>query len=171
MKYGARRIAHMSIAVSVAMILSYIEFLLPPVWSAVPGIKLGLANIIIIFALYRQGACDAAIVSGLRLFLSALLFGSVVTLLYSAAGAILSLSAMVLVKKTGHFSTVGVSIVGGVLHNAGQILMAVLLLRTAEIGYYMTVLAVTGTLAGIAVGIAAASLIKHIPDGRGSKGS
>ena len=86
MKYGARRIAHISIAVSVAMILSYIEFLLPPVWSAVPGIKLGLANIVIIFALYRYGIGNAALISGLRIFLSALLFGSIMTLLYSAAG-------------------------------------------------------------------------------------
>ncbi|MBE6634681.1 MAG: Gx transporter family protein [Ruminococcaceae bacterium] len=166
MKYGARRIAHISIAVSVAMILSYIEFLLPPVWSAVPGIKLGLANIIIIFAIYRYGSGNAAIISGLRIFLSALLFGSIMTLLYSAAGALLSLCGMMIVKKTGLFSTVGVSIVGGVLHNVGQILMAVILLRTAEIGYYMIVLAITGTLAGIAVGIAAASLIKHIPPDR-----
>ena len=167
MKYGARRIAHISIAVSVAMVLSYIEFLLPPVWSAVPGIKLGLANIIIIFALYRYGIGDSALISGLRLFLSALLFGSIMTLLYSAAGAVFSLSGMLIAKKTGLFSTIGVSVVGGVLHNVGQILMAVILLRTAEIGYYMIVLAITGTFAGIAVGIAAASLIKHIPPDKG----
>lgn len=163
MKFGTRRIAHISIAVSVAMILSYIEFLLPPVWSAVPGIKLGLANIIIIFVLYRGSLADAAIVSGLRIFLSALLFGSIMTLLYSAAGALLSLTAMAIAKKINAFSEVGVSIFGGVLHNAGQILMATVLLRTAEIGYYMIVLSITGTIAGIAVGIAAAILIKNIP--------
>ena len=157
-----RKITLLSLCVSVAMILSYVEFLLPPIWSAVPGIKLGLANIMIIFVLFRFGSADAALVSVLRLVLSSLLFGSVMTFAYSAAGAILSLSVMVILKKCGFFSTVGVSIGGGVFHNLGQVLMAILLLGTREIGYYMIVLTVTGTVSGIFVGICGALMLKYV---------
>lgn len=157
-----RKITLLSLCVSVAMILSYVEFLLPPIWSAVPGIKLGLANIMIIFVLFRFGSADAALVSVLRLVLSSLLFGSVMTFAYSAAGAILSLSVMIILKKCGFFSTVGVSIGGGVFHNLGQVLMAILLLGTREIGYYMIVLTVTGTVSGIFVGICGALMLKYV---------
>lgn len=162
MKFSTKRTVRLGAFVAAAMILSYIEFLLPPIWSAVPGIKLGLANIVIIYVLYTDGAAGAALVSGLRVLLSALLFGSVVTLFYSVSGALLSLSVMVLLKRVGAFSTVGVSMAGGVLHNLGQIIAAIILLGTREIGYYMIVLAVTGLIAGVFVGICSASLIKRL---------
>ena len=162
MKRNTKRLTVLSLAVAVAMILSYVEFLLPPIWSAVPGIKLGLANVMIIFVLFRMNVFDAALVSFIRLVLSALLFGSVMTLAYSAAGAILSLLIMFILKKTNLFSTVGVSIGGGVFHNLGQVIMAVLLLGTKEVGYYMIVLTVTGILSGIFVGVAGALMLKYI---------
>ena len=162
MKKNTKRLTALSLAVAVAMILSYVEFLLPPIWSAVPGIKLGLANVMIIFVLFRMNVFDAALVSFIRLVLSALLFGSVMTLAYSAAGAILSLLIMFILKKTNLFSTVGVSIGGGVFHNLGQVIMAVLLLGTKEVGYYMIVLTVTGVLSGIFVGVAGALMLKYI---------
>lgn len=161
-KFNTRRITFLGLGVAVAMLLSYVEFLLPPIWSAVPGIKVGLANIIIVYLFFKTSVTDAAIVSLVRLFLSALLFGSVLTMLYSLAGACLSFFVMLLLKKSGWFSEVGVSIGGGVAHNLGQILVAIAVLQTREIGYYMIVLAFTGTVAGLFVGIAGALMIKHV---------
>lgn len=152
----------LGVSTAVAMILSYIEFLLPPLFSAVPGIKMGLANVIIIFLLYKLDFKSALAVSFVRVCLSSLLFGTSMTFLYSAAGAILSIFLMLLAKRLGWFSTVGVSVIGGVSHNLGQIAVAMLLLRTYEIGYYMAVLAVSGTVAGIFVGLSAAFLIKQV---------
>lgn len=164
MKNHTKTLTTLAIAVSLAMILSYIEFLLPPVFSAVPGIKLGLANIVVIFLLYRMNTACALGVSFVRVCLSALLFGTALTFAYSLAGAVLSFSAMLLLKKCRLFSTVGVSIAGGVMHNLGQILMAAVLLGTREIIYYMAVLAVTGTLAGVLVGLVSALVIKRVPE-------
>lgn len=147
---------------SLAMILSYVEFLLPPIFSAVPGIKIGLPNVVIIFALYRMGIKEAAAISLVRLCLSSLLFGTALTFVYSLVGAALSLLAMILLKKVGVFSIIGVSVAGGVLHNLGQIIVAVLLLGTAEIAYYMIVLAITGTVAGVFVGASGAALLKYV---------
>lgn len=161
-QFDTRRITFLGLGVAVAMLLSYVEFLLPPLWSAVPGIKIGLANIIIVYIFFKSGALDAALVSFVRLFLSALLFGSVLTLLYSFAGAALSFCVMLLLKRLGLFSEIGVSIGGGVFHNLGQILVAIAVLRTREIGYYMIVLTFTGVIAGLFVGIAGALMIKHV---------
>ena len=160
MKIKTGRIALLGLGVAVAMILSYIEFLLPPVWSAVPGIKLGLPNIIIVYLFYKSGAFDAGLVSLVRIFLSALLFGNTVSMLYSISGAVLSFSLMLLLKKIGVFSTVGVSIGGAVFHNFGQILMAMMILRTREIGYYMIVLAISGVISGTIIGLLGAGLLK-----------
>ena len=158
-----KKISLLAIFTSLSLLLSYIEFLLPPLFAAVPGIKLGLPNIAIIFLLYRCGVKDAAIVSFIRLSLSSLLFGSAVSFAYSLAGAVLSLTVMALLKKTNKLSAVGVSVAGGVMHNAGQILVAALLLNTPQIAYYMIVLAVTGTLSGICIGLCGALLIKRVP--------
>ena len=155
----SKRITFLGLCASVAMILSYIEFLLPPLFSAVPGIKMGLANIIIIFILYKFGIASAFAVSGVRLVLVTLLFGNVMTLLYSTVGAILSLVLMSIAKRRDFFSQVGVSIIGGVAHNAGQILVAMLVMETAEIGYYMIVLTVSGTIAGILIGLAGSAVL------------
>lgn len=161
MKQNIRRYSVLGLMTAVALVLSYVEAILPPIWSAVPGIKIGLPNIIIIFILYKTGLKDAVMVSAIRLFLVALLFGNAMTLAYSAAGAILSLSLMTLCKNLNLFSTVGVSIVGGVAHNLGQILVAMAIFETSQIGYYMLVLAVTGTVAGVFVGIVASVILKR----------
>ena len=161
MKKHIRKTAVLSILTTVALVLSYVEAILPPIWAAVPGIKIGLPNIIIIFILYKTGLKDAITVSVIRLFLVALLFGNAMTLLYSAAGAILSIALMTLCKKINLFSMVGVSIVGGVAHNLGQILVAMTIFETSQIGYYMLVLAVTGTIAGVFVGIAASIILRR----------
>lgn len=162
MRNKTKKVALLGILTSVALILSYIEAILPPVWSAVPGIKMGLPNIVIIFLLYRFGVKEAAIVSFIRIFIVALLFGNVMTLAYSFAGAFLSIVLMAIFKKTDAFSVVGTSIIGGVAHNLGQIIVAIFLFDTVQIGYYMAVLAVTGTIAGVFIGLAGAYLLKRL---------
>ena len=156
-----KKIALLGLTVSLAMIMSYIEVLFP-LSFAVPGIKMGLANIVIVFVLYRMSLKDACIVSLIRVFLVALLFGNTMSLAYSLAGAVLSLALMALLKKTEKFSVVGVSISGGVMHNAGQILMAVILMGTAQIAYYLPVLIITGTVTGVGIGLVAALVIDRV---------
>ena len=138
------------------------ESLLPSV--GVPGVKLGLANIAVIFALFRLGGKSALAVSLVRVFMVTMLFGSMSALLYSLAGAALSLVVMALLRRTDRFSTVGVSVAGGVAHNAGQILMAMLLLGTARLAYYYPILVISGVAGGIFTGLAAALLIRRVPD-------
>ncbi len=163
MKQAARHIALLGITTSLALIFAYVEVLLPPLVSAVPGIKMGLANIVILFVLYRFGWKRAALVSALRILLASLLFGSFTAFLYSAAGAFLSLVGMALLKRVDVLSPVGVSVAGGVLHNVGQILMAMLLLTTTELLYYLVVLVITGTLSGVLIGIAGGLIVKRLP--------
>ncbi len=162
MSNKAKKVAFLGVLTSVALVLSYLESILPPIWAAVPGIKVGLPNIVIIFLMYRFGVKEAAIVSFIRIFIVALLFGNVMTLAYSCAGAILSIVLMAICKKINAFSVVGTSIVGGVAHNAGQILVAIFLFDTVQIGYYMIVLAITGTIAGVFIGLAGAFLLKRL---------
>ena len=156
-----KKVAVLGLCVALAMIMSYIESLFP-LNLAVPGIKMGLANIVIIFLLYRVGFSSACIVSLIRVFLVSMLFGNVMMMAYSIAGAVLSLAVMLVLKKCGKFSVVGVSIAGGVAHNAGQIIMAVILLDAKQIAYYLPVLAVTGTVTGVLIGIAASVVIKRV---------
>ena len=162
MSKKAKKIALLGVLTSVALVLSYLESVLPPIWAAVPGIKVGLPNVVIIFLLYKFGVKEAAIVSFIRLFIVALLFGNVMTLAYSFAGALLSIVLMAICKKIKVFSVVGTSIVGGVAHNLGQILVAIFLFDTVQIGYYMIVLAITGTIAGVFIGLAGALLLKRL---------
>jgi heptaprenyl diphosphate synthase len=153
MRAATQKVAFLGLCTAVALVLAYVELLLPPLFAAVPGIKLGLPNIVIVFILYRFGLRYAATVSLVRILAVTLLFGNPMTLAYSIAGAVLSLAVMSLLKKMYFLSTVGVSVAGGVFHNVGQILVAMLLLRTAELGYYLIVLSVTGTISGILIGL------------------
>lgn len=159
----SKTIAFIGVCIALALVLSYIEVILPPVLPAVPGVKMGLPNIIIVFLLYRRGPAFAAMVSLLRILLVSLLFGNAMALMYSLAGGVLSLLVMILLRRLRVLSTVGVSVAGGVAHNVGQILMAMLLLETAELGYYLAVLTVTGTIAGMVIGLCGSLLIKRIP--------
>ena len=163
MKYTSKKVAFLGMCTAVALIFAYVEAMLPPIVAAVPGIKLGLPNIAIIFVLYRFGLKDAAAVSFVRIVAVALLFGNPMTLAYSLAGGFLSLTVMVILKKTDFLSIVGVSVAGGVFHNVGQIIMAMILLGTAELGYYLAVLAVTGTVSGIVIGLCGGFAVKRIP--------
>ncbi len=164
MKNAAKKTAFLGLCTALALVLAYVEVLIPPIITAIPGIKIGLPNIVIIFLLYRHGIKEAALVSVVRVVAVALLFGNVMGFAYSIAGAVLSLLGMLLLKKLDFLSVVGVSVAGGVLHNVGQIAMAMILLGTAELGYYLIVLAVTGTVSGVLIGICGALMIKRIPE-------
>ena len=144
-------------AIALAMILSFVESQIPPL-SAVPGVKIGLANIATVFALYTLGGWQACTVSLVRVCLSSILFGNAVGFIYSISGAVISLAVMLLLSMIKKLSPIGVSVVGGVMHNAGQILAAMLVLRTTEIVAYFPVLIISGTIAGIVVGIIAGIL-------------
>ena len=161
MRNKAKNVAFLGLCTALALILAYVELLLQPLFPTIPGIKMGLPNIIIIFLLYRRGVYPAVWVSFLRIILVSMLFGNVMALLYSLAGGALSLIVMIVLKKLNLMSAVGVSVAGGVCHNIGQILMAMLLLETAELGYYLVVLTVTGTVAGVLVGLCGSLLIKY----------
>ena len=157
-----KRLLLLAMLTAVAMILSYVESLLPQI--GIPGVKMGLANIAVIFALFRFGWKEAAALSLVRVMLVSLLFGSVGAMLYSLAGAVLSLAVMALLRRIDRFSTVGISVAGGVAHNAGQILMAMLILQTKQLLGYLPVLAVAGVGGGILTGLAGALLIRRIPE-------
>ena len=156
-----KKLVTLAVTISVAMILSFVESRIPA-FVAIPGVKVGLANIAVIFALYKMGWREAIVVSVIRVLLVALLFGSVVSLAYSISGALISLSLMILLRKIGIFTEIAVSVVGGITHNIGQILIAFLLLETKVVFYYLPFLLVSGVIAGIAVGVASALLIKRI---------
>ena len=143
------------------MVLSYIESRIPA-FVAIPGIKVGLANIAVIFTLYKLGVKEAITVSVIRVILVSMLFGNPVSLIYSISGAILSLLIMVLLKKLTPLSAVAVSVTGGVMHNVGQIAAASFMLSTNVVLYYLPFLLVSGTIAGIVVGMVSAILVNKV---------
>ncbi len=164
-----KKLTFLGLLAALSIVLSFVETLLPPIYAAVPGIKIGLANIVNVFLLYKFSIKDTVAVTLVRVLTTALLFGNLMTLSYSIAGAILSISAMAIFKKTNLFSTVGVSIVGGVTHNLGQILVAIIITSTVEIGYYMIFLCITGVLSGTLIGIAGALVLKYTKNLKGEK--
>nr|MBE6544486.1 Gx transporter family protein [Oscillospiraceae bacterium] len=151
----------LSSLIAIAMILSYVEHLVPA-FVAVPGVKMGLSNIATVFALYTLGWPFAICVSVVRVFLSGLLFGNLFSLIYSFSGAALALSVMILLKRIDKFSTVGVSVAGGVMHNVGQIIAACIVMNSAAISLYVIPLIISGTLAGIVIGLLSGILIERI---------
>ena len=151
----------MAFIIAFAMILSFLESRIPA-FVAIPGVKVGLANIAVIFTLYKLGVKEAITVSIIRVLMIAMLFGSAVSLIYSVCGAILSLASMILLKKLTPLTEVAISVTGGVMHNVGQIAAASFMLSTNVVVYYLPFLLVSGTIAGVVVGIASAILIKRV---------
>ncbi len=158
---NTKKLTFLSVCVALAMILSYVESLVPP-FVSVPGVKVGLANSVSLFILYAYGAREAACVSIIRVCLSALLFGSAVSLIYSLSGAVLSLVGMIILKRVPIFNILAVSVSGAVLHNAAQIIVACLIMENAAIAYYLPALIISGTVAGVAIGTLAALLVKKL---------
>ncbi|MGN0151573.1 MAG: Gx transporter family protein [Wujia sp.] len=149
------------VLIALAMILSYLENLVP-IHFAVPGIKLGLANVVTIIALQKLGVRPALVISVGRIVLSGILFGNLAVIIYSLAGALLSILVMCLVRRFKVFSITGVSVCGAVAHNFGQLMVAACVMENAKIMYYMAVLAVSGTIAGVIIGIFAGIIMHNI---------
>lgn len=152
-------VAFLGLFTAFAMILSFVERQIPT-FVAIPGIKLGLPNIAIIVILYKFGLKEALIISLLRVLLTSLLFTNGITMLYGLAGATLSFVAMILLKK--HLSIVTVSVIGGVVHNIGQILVAWAILQTDQLVYWLPVLVITGVISGAIIGLIAALTYKKL---------
>lgn len=155
------RVAYFGVFTALALIFSYIETLIP-VNFGIYGVKLGLANLIIVVTLYKAGVSEAFCLSVVRVVLSGFLFGNYFSIIYSLAGGLLSLAVMSLLKKSGGFSVMGVSIAGGVFHNIGQLIVAMLVVETFSVVYYVPVLLVAGLLAGLVIGIAANEMLKRL---------
>ncbi len=153
-----RRLAELGLLTALAVIFGWIEHLLPLVPS-VPGIKLGLGNIVIMLALYRFGRREAALLSAAKVLLCALIFGGFSGILYSASGAILSLAVMIIMYKRKAFSPIGVSAAGGAAHITAQVLTAILLTSTTQIWRILTVLLAVGTLTGALNGLLTLALL------------
>lgn len=147
---------------ALALIFSYIEFLIPFA-PAIPGIKLGIANLVIIVALYYLGTGYAFSINLLRVFVSGLLFSGLFGVFYSLAGALLSFCVMIIIKKIPVFSVTGVSIAGGVAHNLGQILVASFLISNIKMFIYFPVLIISGVLSGAVIGMISYLILKRMP--------
>lgn len=156
----SRKTAYLGLLTALAMILSFVESQIPAL-VAIPGIKVGLPNIAIVFILYKIGAKQAVAVSFVRVFLVSLLFGNLQVMTFSMAGAFLSMLTMILMKKTGWFSVITVSIMGGIAHNVGQIIAACLWTQTAEVALYLPVLLVSGLVTGAVIGMIAGFVVKR----------
>ena len=146
---------------ALALICSYVESLIP-FYFGIPGVKLGLTNIVVVLMLYCVGTKEALAVSALRIVLSGFLFGNMFSILYSLAGGLLSFLVMYLLKKTKWFGVLPVSVSGGIFHNVGQLVVAAYVVENYNIFYYMPVLLIAGALTGFLVGIAAQEMIKRI---------
>lgn len=156
-----KKIATSALMIALAMILSFVESQIPSFFP-IPGIKLGLANIAVIFALYRLSIKNAIVVSLIRVVVVSTLFGTSLTLAYSLSGAVLSLLIMVLLKKSDRFSIVGVSVAGGISHNIGQIIMAIILMHNSVISYYLPFLIISGIVTGVVIGLVSAKIVERV---------
>lgn len=153
--------AYFGVFTALALIFSYVETLIP-IHLGIPGVKLGLANLIIVITLYKMGTKEAYILSIVRVVLAGFIFGNMFSILYSMSGGLLSLSVMTLLKKTDKFSVMGISMAGGVFHNVGQLLMAAIVLESLSITYYLPVLLISGVLTGFLIGFIANEMLKRL---------
>lgn len=156
-----KKTALLGMLTSLALIAGYIETLIPmPI--PIPGVKLGLANLMILIVLKLYGVREGLLVNILRILLSGFLFGSFSTILYSLAGGLFSFAVMTLLLKLNFFSLTGVSIVGGVCHNIGQLALAIVVLDSVSLLYYMPALLISGLITGLLIGIGAEQVLKRI---------
>ena len=161
MRNRKNKAAVFGVFTALALIFSYVELLIP-VNFGIPGAKLGLANLVIVIVLYKTDWKEALLLSVVRIILAGFLFGNLFCILYSLAGGILSLAVMALLKRTGAFSVIGVSMAGGVSHNVGQLIMAMLVVETYAVGYYLPVLLIAGLITGTVIGIAGREMLKRL---------
>jgi heptaprenyl diphosphate synthase len=157
----SKNVATYGLLVALAFILSYIENLIP-VPIPVPGIKLGLANLVVITGLYSMGSKEAFVLSIIRIILVGFTFGSLSMMIFSLAGGLLSCLLMIIFKKSKLFSMVGVSIIGGISHNVGQILVSIWVVNNVNIIYYLPVLMISGVITGALIGILGSMIVKRL---------
>ncbi len=156
-----RTVAYCGVLTALAMIFSYVETLIP-INFGVPGVKLGLANLVVLSGLYYLRPAQVLAISAARIVLTGFLFGNGVSILYSLAGGLLSFCVMLLLRKAGGFSPAGVSVAGGVSHNIGQLLIAMLVLRTVHLAWYLPVLLVSGAVTGLLMGLLTGRILKAL---------
>lgn len=159
---NSRRLVTTALLVTAALLFSYIESLFP-FFFGIPGMKLGMANLAVVVALYRYGWREALAVNVLRILLSGFLFGNMFSVLFSLSGALASFLCMLIARKLG-LSLYGVSMVGGVSHNAGQLFAAAFLVQTAKVGYYAPFLLAAGLITGFLIGVLGRDLFRRIPE-------
>lgn len=159
-RFSVETIAQCGLLTAVMLVLGFIESLIP-IAAGVPGIKLGLSNGVLLFALYMMDATTAFVLMVLKVVLSGLLFGGLSAMMYALAGGVLSMIGMIVLKRL-NFSIITVSMVGAVLHNLGQVLLAMVVLQTSQLMYYMAVLLLVGLACGAITGIAARATISHM---------
>lgn len=153
--------AYLGIFSALAIIFGYVETLIP-VFAGIPGIKLGLANLAVLFILMKYTWREAIVVSVIRILVIGFMFGNMFSIVYSLAGAALSLTVMTLLKKYADFSIMGVSVAGGVSHNIGQLIIAMCIVENTSLVYYGPVLMVSGVVTGLMIGWLTSEVSKRI---------
>ncbi|MCD8323357.1 MAG: Gx transporter family protein [Clostridiales bacterium] len=158
---SAKTIALLAMMIAIAMVFSYVESLIP-INFGIPGVKLGLANLAIVAALYLLDGRQALLISVARIILGGFLFWNFASILYSLAGGLLSLAVMILLKKSGKLSVVTVSVAGGIFHNVGQVIVAILVVENLKIAFYLPVLLVSGFLTGLLIGVVSRIVLPRV---------
>ena len=155
--------AYFGVFTALAHIFSYVETLIP-IHFGIPGAKLGLANLVIVIVLYQAGWKDALLLSVTRIVLSGFLFGNLFGILYSLAGGLFSLAVMTIIKRRESFSMIGVSMAGGVTHNIGQLIVAMIVVETYQVGYYLPALMLAGLATGTLIGLVCREVLRRLKD-------
>ena len=155
------KIAYWGVFLALALVCSYVESLIP-ISFGIPGVKLGLTNIVVILMLYTIGAKDAILISVLRIILAGFMFGNAFSIIYSLAGGILSFVVMLLLKKTGKLKILSISTAGGISHNVGQLIVAALVVENYNILFYVPVLIIAGIITGFLIGLLAGEIVIRI---------
>lgn len=161
MNKKTKQIAFIGVIAAFAIILSYIESLVSFAFF-VPGIKLGLANMAVVIVMQIYGNKEALIINFIRILITGLLFTNMFSIIFSLCGGVISFIVMALLNKGNRFSIMGISVAGGVSHNIGQICVAMLIIKTYNIGYYIPVLVVAGIVTGMIIGIISSMVVKYL---------
>lgn len=155
------KVAYFGVYMALALIFSYVESLVP-ISLGIPGVKLGLANLIVIITLYKMGIREAYVISIVRVILAGFIFGNMFGIIYSLAGGLLSLTVMMLLKRTDWFSIIGISMAGGVFHNVGQLIVAGIVVETPSVIYYLPALLLAGLITGCIIGVISKEMLKRL---------
>lgn len=155
------KVAYFGVFTALALIFSYVETLIP-INFGIPGVKLGLANLVIVIVLYKMKFGNVLLLAITRVLLSGFIFGNYFSIIYSLAGGILSLCVMGILKKSNKFSVLGISMAGGVAHNVGQLVVAMLVVETFAVVTYVPVLLISGLITGFVIGIAADEMLRRL---------